>query len=393
MNQCAFDSPQVLRRARVGVSVVFAVCGAAFATWAARVPAVQENLGLGAGELAVGLFGLAASSVAALMAAGPLITAIGSQKGAIAGALILCAGLPLVAFAPNLGVLVPALVVLGAGNSLLDVSMNAHAARVEQAYGRSIFAGFHAFWSIGGLAGSGVAGLLAALQIPTSVHFPAAAAVLLLIALWSTARCFLGGPDQGQGQPAFSLPGKALIPLGAIAFAGFLAEGTVNDWGAVFLTSVGGASEAVASLGYVVFSTAMIAVRLTADRLTGRIGIVTSMRVAAVVTLAGFALVAATPMPTFGILGFVVIGLGVAAIVPLAWSSAAQRQPENPGQAISAVATCGYLGFLIGPILVGPLAETIGYRSALACVGLLIITVYFLAPTTRISGAAANRSR
>ncbi|MCH6167286.1 MFS transporter [Pseudonocardia alaniniphila] len=378
-------SSGVLRRARVGVSVVFAVCGAAFATWTARVPAVQENLGLGAGELAVGLFGLAASSVAALMAAGPLITAIGSRKGAIAGAVILCAGLPLVAFAPNLAVLVPALVVLGAGNSLIDVSMNAHAARVEQAYGRPIFAGFHAFWSVGGLAGSGVAGLSAALQIPIGVHFPAAAAVLILIALWATTRCFLGGPDQGQGQSAFALPGKAVIPMGAIAFAGFLAEGTVNDWGAVFLTSVSGASEAVGSLGYVAFSIAMIAVRLTVDRLTGRIGVVTSMRVAAVVTVAGFALVAAIPVPTFGILGFVVIGLGVAAIVPLAWSSAARRQPENPGQAIAAVATCGYIGFLIGPVLVGPLAETIGYRSALACVGLLIITVYFLAPTVRIT--------
>jgi MFS family permease len=389
MNQCAFGSPEALRRARVGVSVVFAVCGAAFATWAARVPAVQQNLGLGAGELAIGLFGLAASSVAAMMAAGPLITAIGSRKGAIAGALVLCAGLPLVAFTPNLAVLVPALVVLGAGNSLLDISMNAHAARVEQAYGRPIFAGFHAFWSIGGLAGSGLAGLMAALQIPISVHFPAAAAVLLVIALWATTWCFLGGPDQGQGQSAFSLPSKALIPLGAIAFAGFLAEGTVNDWGAVFLTSVSGASEAVASLGYVAFSIAMIAVRLTADRLTGRIGIVTSMRVAAVVTVAGFALVAATPVPTFGILGFVVIGLGVAAIVPLAWSSAARRQAENPGQAISAVATCGYLGFLIGPVLVGPLAETVGYRSALACVGLLMIVVHFLAPTMRIS----DRSR
>lgn len=97
MNKCDSGSPEVLRRARVGVSIVFTVCGAAFATWAARVPAVQENLGLGAGELAVGLFGLAASSVAALMAAGPLITAIGSRKGAIAGAVILCAGLPLVA--------------------------------------------------------------------------------------------------------------------------------------------------------------------------------------------------------------------------------------------------------------------------------------------------------
>jgi fucose permease len=92
-----------LGRARAGVSLVFAVCGAAFATWAARVPAVQQHLHLSAGQLAVGLFGLAARSVVALLAAGPLITRIGSRRGVVAGAVVLCSGLPLVAFAPAFG--------------------------------------------------------------------------------------------------------------------------------------------------------------------------------------------------------------------------------------------------------------------------------------------------
>jgi fucose permease len=120
-----------LRRARRAVSVVFAINGAAFATWLARVPAVQARLGLDTGQLAVGLFGLAAGSVVALLAAGAVITKTGSRAGVVTGAVLLCAGLPWVAFAPNLPVFGAALVVLGVGNSILDVSMNAHAARVE----------------------------------------------------------------------------------------------------------------------------------------------------------------------------------------------------------------------------------------------------------------------
>ncbi|WP_433274909.1 MFS transporter [Pseudonocardia xinjiangensis] len=378
-------------RARVGVSVVFAACGAAFATWAARVPAVQADLGLGPGGLAVGLFGLAAGSVVTLLAAGPLITMIGSRAGALVGATILCVGLPLVAFAPNLEGFVAALVVLGIGNSLLDVSMNAHAARVEQAYGRPIFASFHAFWNIGGLAGSGVAAVLAAQRVPVAAHFPVAGAVLLLVALAATTRGFLAGPDQGQGESPFALPGRGLIPVGVIVFCGFLAEGTVNDWSAVYLTTVTDASHAVASLGFFAFSIAMIAVRLVADRLSGRIGIVVVMRGATLVALLGFGLVIAVPVAGVGVLGFGVVGLGLAAIVPLAWSSAARKQPDNPGRAVSAIATCGYLGFLVGPVLVGPLAAAFGYRLALACAGALVVAVLFLAPA--LDDAAAGRRR
>ncbi|NMH78147.1 MFS transporter [Pseudonocardia xinjiangensis] len=379
------------RRARVGVSVVFAACGAAFATWAARVPAVQADLGLGPGGLAVGLFGLAAGSVVTLLAAGPLITMIGSRAGALVGATILCVGLPLVAFAPNLEGFVAALVVLGIGNSLLDVSMNAHAARVEQAYGRPIFASFHAFWNIGGLVGSGAAAVLAAQRVPVAAHFPVAGAVLLLVALAATTRGFLAGPDQGQGESPFALPGRGLIPVGVIVFCGFLAEGTVNDWSAVYLTTVTDASHAVASLGFFAFSIAMIAVRLVADRLSGRIGIVVVMRGATLVALLGFGLVIAVPVAGVGVLGFGVVGLGLAAIVPLAWSSAARKQPDNPGRAVSAIATCGYLGFLVGPVLVGPLAAAFGYRLALACAGALVVAVLFLAPA--LDDAAAGRRR
>jgi MFS family permease len=365
------------------VSVVFAVCGAGFATWAARVPAVQAKLGLSAGELAVGLFGLAAGSVVALVAAGPLLTKIGSRRGVVLGGAVLCAGLPLAAFAPGFPLFVAALAVLGVGNSLLDVSMNAHAARVEEAYGRPIFAGFHAFWNVGGLAGSGVGALMETWHVPVQAHFTATGAMLLLLLLWASAR-FLPGADRGQGEAAFALPGKALIPLGVIAFCGFLAEGTVNDWSAVYLRDVTLASAAFASLGYFTFSITMIGVRTVADRLVERFGVVPFMRCAAAVTVVGFLLVVAVPVPGAGIAGFAVVGLGVSGIVPLAWSAAGRKQPDAPGRAIAAVAACGYFGFLAGPVLMGGLIGGIGLRWTFAVVGLLLVSVYFLAPTMRI---------
>ncbi|MDQ0377623.1 MFS transporter [Amycolatopsis thermophila] len=369
-----------LERARRAVSVVFAACGAAFGTWLARVPAVQDRLGLTTGQLATGLFGLAAGSVVALLLAGAVITRIGSRAAAMAGAVVLCGGLPLVAFAPSLPVFVAALVVLGAGNSTLDVAMNAHAARVEEGYGRPIFAGFHAFWNIGGLAGSGADALAETWHVPVTTHFPVAGGILLATALWAVSTGFLRGPDRGQGGPAFALPGRALIPLGMVAFCGFVAEGAVNSWGAVYLTEVTAAGPAVASLGYFAFSVTMIAVRLGADRIVGRLGPVRFLRLAAAVTVAGFAVVVAVPVPVAGVLGFAIAGLGVAGIVPVAWSAAGRKQPEAPGRAVAAVAACGYAGFLTEPVIIGALAGWIGLHWALASAVVVSGSVAVLAP-------------
>ncbi|MDT7796672.1 MAG: hypothetical protein QOI78_105 [Actinomycetota bacterium] len=371
------------KRARLGVSVVFAVCGAAFATWLARVPAVQAQLGLNTGQLATGLFGLATGSVLALLGAGALLARIGSRAAVVLGAVVLCGGLPLVAFAWSVPVFVAALVVLGVGNSLLDVAMNAHAARVEEGYGRPIFAGFHAFWNIGGLAGSGVDALMEAAHVPVSVHFPIAGAVLLVLALWAARTRFLTGADRGQGEAAFAWPSRALVPLGVIAFCGFVTEGAVNSWSAVYLADVTGAAPALASLGYFAFSTTMIAIRLVADRIVARTGAVRFARVATAVAVLGFAVVLLAPWPVAVVLGFAVVGLGVAGIVPIAWSVASRKQADKPGQAVAAVAACGYLGFLVEPVLVGALATRIGLHWALSSAVVVTLGIFLLAPSLR----------
>ncbi|HEY4020696.1 MAG TPA: MFS transporter [Pseudonocardiaceae bacterium] len=377
---------QEARRARFGVSAVFVICGTGLSTWAASVPAVAQKLGLNAGQVGIGVFALAVGAVLALLCAGPLLTLISSRTGVVLGAAVMCTGLPLVAFAPNLPVLVGTLAVLGAGNSLVDVSMNAHAARVEGVYGRSIFAGFHAFWSIGGLAGSGIAAVMALWQVPITTYFTAVGVVLFLLAVGMARWLLFRGPDQGQGDgssPAFALPSKALLALGLIAFVGFVAEGSVNDWSAYYLRNITRSAEAFASLGYFAFSITMIVVRLIADRMVRRVGVVRFIRAAAITTVAGFALLVTVRVSGVGLVAFAVIGIGVSGIVPMAWSAASKKRPESPGQAIAAVAACGYVGFLTGPVIVTGLTDWLGLPFALACVGAFSGVVWFLAPTMR----------
>lgn len=328
----------------------------------------------------------------ALGGAGVLISRVGSRAGSFAGSAVLCLGLPLVSLAGNLPAFVVALFILGMGNSLLDVSMNAHAARVERAYGRNIFAGFHAFWNVGGLAGSGAAGVFADLHVPIAVEFPFTGLGLLALSWWAIGTRFLRGADkdQGQGASGLVLPSRVLLPLGVIAFCGFIAEGTVNDWSAVYLTRSASASAALASLGYFAFSVAMIAVRLVADRVTERVGVTRLIRVASLTAAAGFLLAIAVTTPAAGITGFAVVGLGVSAVVPLAWSAASRRQPDSPGRAISAVATLGYLGFLLGPVMIGGLAEFVGLRLALIAAAAIMSMVYFLAPAMSTPATAGQ---
>ena len=177
-----------------------------------------------------------------------------------------------------------ALVILGMGNSLLDVSMNAHAARVEREYGRpylraSMLSGISEGWRDPGSQGR------RGLHVPITAEFPVTGVVLLALSWWATGTRFLRGRDQGQGSSGFAWPSRVLLALGVIAFCGFIAEGTVNDWSAVYLTRRLGASPALASLGYFTFSVAMIAVRLVADRLAARAGVDRLVRVASLTRL------------------------------------------------------------------------------------------------------------
>jgi MFS family permease len=389
-----------LRRARLAVAAVFFVNGVVFATWAVRIPAVQERLDLSPGALGVVLLALAGGAMAALPLSGALVVRYGSRRVIRAALIIFCLTLPLVALSPGVIHLVVALAVFGAGNSALDVAMNVQGVQIERRYGRHILAGFHGLFSIGGLTGALIGSAAAAAGIGTPAHFVVAAGVLLCVGLSVTRWLLPDDPKSALG-PTFARPTRAVAILGAIAFCALLAEGAVNDWSAVYLRDALGAGSGLAGMGFAAFSLTMAGGRLVADRVVERVGPVRFIQIGGFLATAGLALALLVDHPVAGVACFGLVGAGLAGVVPVVFSSTGHRDKADdgagPGPAIAAISTVGYLGFLGGPPVIGALAQLLTLRGALWVVvvlaGLMVILARGLASDAHSTSPLPRHAR
>jgi MFS family permease len=366
-------------RARVALTAVFAADGFVFASWATRIPDVQDRLDLSESVLSLALLSIAIGAFVAGPAFGWLSGRIGSDHAVTAAGACMFAGLPLLALAPNLALLCAAGLVFGSGFGGLNVTMNAHALVLERMAGRPILSGFHAGFSGGGLLGAGGSALMARAGVDARVH-------LLIVALAGAAlmvATFRPLATSGPPEPAprtLARPQRALLAIGGICFACFLAEGATADWSAVYLHRTLGASQALAAVAYLAFATAMTTGRLLGDRLTARLGTVRLARVDGTLAVSGIGLALAIPRPATALLGFALLGLGLSTIVPLAYRAAAAALPQTPALAVAAVATLGWFGMLAGPPVIGFLAGLSGLRPALLVVLVLVGTIAPAAP-------------
>jgi MFS family permease len=248
---------------------------------------------------------------------------------------------------------------------------------------------FHAAFSAGALVGSLTGALAAAADVPLALHLGVTGLVLLAASLSLTPAMLTEQRSAGERGPLFAWPHGRLLPLAVIAAVVLLAEGAVADWSAVYLRQEMDAGEGTAGLAFTAFSLTMVAGRLVGDRLVAAWGRVRAVRVSALVALAGGLVVVLVPSVPAVVLGFAGLGLGLACVVPLVFSAAAGDDPE-PGPALAAVSTPGYVGFLLGPPVIGGLAELVGLGAALALLPVLLAGVAVLAgrtaPVRMISG-------
>jgi MFS family permease len=357
-----------MRRPRRAVSILFFVNGAVLASWLPHIPAVKTRLTSGDGQLGLVLLAMAAGAVVALPAAGWLVVRLGSRVVTSVAALAFCLAMPLPVLSPSRPALVAALAVLGACNGLVDVSMNAQAAAVERLAGRPLMSSFHALFSLGGVAGALLAGGAMALGADDVTHVGASALVALVAVAAALPRLLPDGPTRERASPALARPSRGLLALGVLALLGLLAEGAMADWSAVYLRDTLGATPAVAALGFAAFSLAMTAGRFTGDALVGRLGPRLVLRTASGVAALGLTVALLVGQPATGIIGCALVGLGIANVVPVLFSAAARVPGVEPGRALAAVATTGYLGFLAGPPLIGAVAEVAGLAVGLGLV-------------------------
>jgi predicted MFS family arabinose efflux permease len=420
---------QRLGRAALATALVFAVNGFLLASWVSRLPATRDRLGASVAELGLVLLAPGFGSLLSMPFSGRWCRRFGSRV--VVAATTVAASVALVALAvvPTSFTLGLALFVWGSFYGSWDVAMNVHGSAVEQRAGREWMPRYHACWSVGGIAGAGCGALAAQAGMPLTLHF-SAVAVLCTALVMVALRAFVEDradvavvasgpadgpvPDPGAPQPPDPVPGPPegessprretvaaavhsprprvltgrLLLVGAVTLCATTLEGAAADWLALYLTDERGATQSLAAAGYAVFAVAMAGGRFSGTAVAERLGRDGAVRAGGVVSFVGVLLTVLGPGLVSVYLGAALWALGVCLVFPAAVSAGGEA-PERPADAIAAVTTIGYGGFLLGPPLIGLLAEQVGLGRALLVLLVLAGGIATLAPAVRSRRARA----
>ncbi|WP_328663793.1 MFS transporter [Streptomyces sp. NBC_00328] len=390
-----------LRAARAATYVYFVLCGTLMGAWVVHIPAAEERVGISHATLGGLLVLLGLGAFTGMQVAGPLTDRFGARVVVPTGGVLCGAALVLPGLAHDPWTLAGALLVFGFCNGWLDVSMNAHAVHVEKAYGRPVMSGFHATFSVGGviaaLVGAGAA--TAGLEPVASMAVMGAVGVVIALA---SARALLprspavAGPgfmEDPEVAPTVTrrAAGGRVWLLAVLALMVMLCEGAANDWSALHLKDVLGASAGTAAFAYGTFAAAMTIGRLVADRLVARFGSVAILRHGAAMAAAGITLVALGPWMWAAFTGWALFGLGLSGTVPQLFSAAGHTDPAAAGANVSRVAGLGYVGMLAGPAVIGWLTHLVALNHAFVLLTLLCVTTAAAAGILRTGSGRTRR--
>jgi predicted MFS family arabinose efflux permease len=375
--------------------IVFAGNGGLFATWASRIPAVRDRLDADPRGLGFALLFTAVGSLIAMPLSSRFIAWIGERRVIAVCVVACCLAYPALGVAPNLVVLGAILLVVGAGTGVWDVAMNVAANAVEEQAGRTLMPGFHAWWSLGTIVGAGIGALAARADLAPAATFGiaslvvASAATVMIRYLPNAHESTSTSTTTAEGE--HHVPAKVAVPvirdlrligLGIMCFCAAWAEGAANDWLALMLHDDRDASAAAAAAGFAVFATAMTLGRVAGNKVVNTWGRVPVLRVGAVVAAVGVVTLLTVPYLAVSYAGALLWGLGIAIAFPLAMSAAGETPGRGPA-AIAMVATIAYTGFLVGPPLIGTIAQSTGLDSALWVVVVLTVGMLTLSGTAR----------
>ena len=357
---------------RIGVSVFFFIQGLTFSSWASRIPDIKNKLQLSNGAWGAVLFGLPAGQFTAMALSGYLVSKYGSKKILSIASLLYPAILLLLGSANSTWALVAALFVFGICGNLCNIAVNTQGVGVEKIYGRSIMASFHGLWSLAGFTGGFISFMIADF-IPPLTHFIIIYFIAFLLMI--SARNIILPRDVNRssinGTKIFVRPDRYIILLGFIGFACMICEGTMFDWSGIYFNNVVNAPQQLIIMGYVAFMCTMAGGRFTADWLVMRYGVIRILKMSGVFIFSGMMLAVLLPNIVTATIGFLLVGIGVSSVVPMVYSLAGKSKKMLPGVALSAVSSISFLGFLIGPPIIGFIAQASSLRWSFALIALL----------------------
>lgn len=361
-----------LKRAhRIAASVFFFIAGLTYSSWACRIHDIKSIFQLNNAALGGVLFALPVGLMVSLPVSGWLVTRMGSRKVLISAGLVFPLMLTMIGLAPGVWQLVIILFAFGFMNNVFEISMNTQAVGIEALYGRSIMASFHGLWSLAGFAGVGLGTVAINIELPVLWHF-----FFICIICWAFVFFFyryLLPEDEptDDSQPIFAKPDGSILKLGLIAFSSLVTEGTMFDWSGIYFQKIVHTPEHLTTAGYIAFMSTMAGGRFVADRFVTKFGAKKVLQAAGIMTTTGLLLAILLPHLATATAGFLLVGTGVSAVVPLVLALAGKSKTLAPGVAIAAVSTVGFLGFLLGPPMIGFISEVTDLRWSLAMIAVL----------------------
>ena len=370
----------IFKNSRFAVSLIFAINGMVFGTWASRIPAIVDFHDLSPGSLGLLIFIAGLSAVIAFSIFGRAADRYGAafitKRATI---LLIPLTLIFIGFANSIEMLIFAVIFFGAIHGGDDVAMNAWAAEVEREYTRPVMSSFHAMWSLGAGIGAGLGSLLAFYEVGFKNHFSLISIIIFVLALSAAFVPFESQKNKKEANsPFISIPKGSLLPVATITFFASLSEGAVADWSAIFLKSVASLNDGNAALGFTVFSVCMFSMRLLGDRISLILGPATAARYSGLVALTGSIILLVSGSFLLLLLGFGLIGLGIAVIIPLAFSRAGNDETISQGTAIASIATLGYGGMLLGPLFLGLIAEITSIKTSFLILPIMAFFIFIL---------------
>ncbi|WP_242582309.1 MFS transporter [Amycolatopsis sp. 195334CR] len=384
-----------IRRWRAALFAMFLLTGITFASWVTRTPAIRDSVGASTAQMGVIIAGLSVGSLFGIAVAGKLVVARGGRFVIALGAAAMVGGLLLIAAGAAIGagwLVCGGLAFFGLGMGASEVAQNVEGAEIERALAASVLPAMHGCFSIGTFAGALAGIALNALAVPVALHVGTSAALMAAVSVWAVR----GIPAHAAAEDESASTAKTkvwreprVVLIGVIVLGMALAEGSANDWLPLITVDGFSATATIGSVAYALFGLAMSVGRFSGSRVLDRFGRTTAMRGSAVIATAGVALVVLAPGIELAAVGVVLWGLGTSLGFPVALSAAGD-EPENAAARVSAVATIGYLAFLVGPPLLGLLGEYAGLRNALVVVLVMLAVAGACAPAVRDRAAASR---
>ncbi|MCO4293974.1 MFS transporter [Solitalea sp. MAHUQ-68] len=373
---------------RVSVAAHYFIYGLVFASWASRIPDIKQALGMNEAELGGVLFFIPIGQMTGMALSGWLVNKFGSKSILLKGAILYPSMLVLLGLAGTLWQLSIGLFLFGISSNLFNISVNTQAVGVERLYKGSIMASFHGLWSLAGFIGGLISTLMVAMYISPFTHFCIILTLTLLI-LMAMSGSVLPRDEQRledkssiskNERKKFTLPDKQICILGLIAFVSLVCEGTMFDWSSVYFEEVINPPQNLVRLGYIAAMFSMAGGRFAADSLITRFGVVNILKLSGTTVACGLLLSTVFPTLPTATIGFFLIGLGVSAIVPVTYSLAGRSKTMQPSVAIAIVSSIGFLGFLLGPPVIGFIAHATSLRWAIGSIAIIALLITILAP-------------